>query len=404
MRENVGEPADMYAAHGILTTKLLCALADVHMALEADIARFLGTEKAIIYSQGFSTISSVIPAFSKRGDIIVADAGVNFAIQKGIQISRSTTMYYKHNDLDALEATLKSVVQKYKRKRPLTRRFIITEGVFENDGQITNLKRLVELKRKYKFRLILDEGLSFGTVGRTGRGLTEVFDVPATEVDMIVGSMANTLGAAGGFCAGSNEVVFHQRINGPAFVYSAALPALLAVSASVGINRLQRGGGGGSDDVLARLRENVSTLRGTLDGIESLYIPSAPESPLVHLQIRSRSDRHPNTSLEKFEAARQVVAPRDSNKSGALVDMSHDLAPEAQLQLLQAILDDCLEHGLFLILHRKLPSLKADVMERGVASRPSLRLAVTGGLTKKEMEKAAGIIRSAVLKVIGKRR
>lgn len=157
-----------------------CPAVDVHMALETDIARFLGTEKAIIYAQGFSTISSVIPAFSKRGDIIVADKGVNFAIQKGIQISRSTTKYYDHNNLDSLEATLKSVVAQYKRKRPLTRRFIITEGIFENDGQISNLKRLVELKRKYKFRLILDESLSVGTMGRNGRGLTELCDVPVS--------------------------------------------------------------------------------------------------------------------------------------------------------------------------------------------------------------------------------
>lgn len=59
---------------------------DVHMQLEADIARFIGVDKSIIYSQGFSTISSVIPAFSKRGDIIVADKGVNFSIQKGLQV------------------------------------------------------------------------------------------------------------------------------------------------------------------------------------------------------------------------------------------------------------------------------------------------------------------------------
>lgn len=157
----------------------VCAT-DVHMALENDIARFLGTEKAIIYAQGFSTISSVIPAFSKRGDIIVADKGVNFSIQKGMQISRSTVRYYDHNDMNSLEATLKSVVSQYKRKKPLTRRFIITEGLFENDGQIANLKKLIELKRKYKFRLILDESLSMGTLGRNGRGLTEVYDVPVS--------------------------------------------------------------------------------------------------------------------------------------------------------------------------------------------------------------------------------
>jgi serine palmitoyltransferase len=173
-------------------------LLDVHLDLEREIAEFLGTEASILYSQGFSTISSVIPAFCKRGDIIVADRSVNFAIQKGILISRSTVRWFDHNDLKSLEDTLISVEkERKKRKGPLTRRFIITEGIFERDGEMVDLPKLVgsfipiylvscslnfglqvELKLKYKYRLILDESISFGTMGRTGRGLTELYNVP----------------------------------------------------------------------------------------------------------------------------------------------------------------------------------------------------------------------------------
>jgi serine palmitoyltransferase len=114
------------------------------MELERDIADFLGTEATILYSQGFSTISSVIPAFCKRGDIVVADRGVNFAIQKGIQISRSTVRWYDHNDLKSLEEVLESVEkERKKRRQPLTRRFIITEGIFEKDGAMIDLPKLV---------------------------------------------------------------------------------------------------------------------------------------------------------------------------------------------------------------------------------------------------------------------
>ncbi|KAI5988412.1 serine palmitoyltransferase subunit I, partial [Pisolithus albus] len=184
---------------------------DVHLELERDIADFLGTESAILYSQGFITISSVIPAFCKRGDVIVADRAVNFAIQKGIQISRSTVRWYDHNDLKSLEDVLVSV-EKDRRKRgaPVTRRFIITEGIFERDGEIVDLPKLIELKHKYKYRLILDESISFGSVGRTGRGLTELYNVPASQVDMLIGSVANGLCSAGGFCAGSTIVTEHQ--------------------------------------------------------------------------------------------------------------------------------------------------------------------------------------------------
>lgn len=117
---------------------------DVHVRLEQDLASFLGTESAIIYSQGFSTASSVIPAFCKRGDIIVADRGVNFIIQKGLQISRSTVRWYDHNDLNSLESVLQAVDKEMKKKRtPLTRRFIVTEGIFENDGAMIDLPKLV---------------------------------------------------------------------------------------------------------------------------------------------------------------------------------------------------------------------------------------------------------------------
>lgn len=117
---------------------------DVHVQLEQDLASFLGTESAIIYSQGFSTVSSVIPAFCKRGDIIVADRGINFIIQKGLQISRSTVRWYDHNDLNSLENVLQAVDKEMKKKRnPLTRRFIVTEGIFENDGAMIDLPKLV---------------------------------------------------------------------------------------------------------------------------------------------------------------------------------------------------------------------------------------------------------------------
>ena len=116
----------------------------MHIQLEKDIADFLGTEASIIYSQAFATISSVIPAFCKRGDVIVADRGVNFAIQKGLQISRCTIRWYDHNDMESLEHVLESVEkERQKRKSPLTRRFIVTEGIFDHDGAMSDLPKLV---------------------------------------------------------------------------------------------------------------------------------------------------------------------------------------------------------------------------------------------------------------------
>ena len=102
-----------------------------------------------MYAQAFSTISSVIPAFSKRGDIIVADRAVNYAIRKGIQISRSTVRWYDHNDVEDMERVLDKVVRE-QRKKPLTRRFIVTEGLFENVGDMVDLPKIVRLSQGYQ--------------------------------------------------------------------------------------------------------------------------------------------------------------------------------------------------------------------------------------------------------------
>jgi serine palmitoyltransferase len=246
------------------------------MKTEVDIASYLGTEGCIVYAQAFSTISSVIPAFCKRGDVIVADEAVNFPIRKGLQISRSNIKWYKHGDMDDLERVMRRVAQEQSKKK-LTRRFVVTEGLFESIGDCVDLPKLIELKEKYKFRVILDETWSFGVLGRTGRGLTEAQNVDPSQVDMIVGSLAGPLCAGGGFCAGPKDVVEHQRIMAASFTFSAALPAMLAVTASETINMLQS-----NPDVMVQCRENIKTMRAQLDPRSDwVMCTSAAENPIM---------------------------------------------------------------------------------------------------------------------------
>lgn len=201
---SVRNPLFSHTHYGTSRADRKRARTDVHLELERDIAQFLRVPAAINYAQGFSAISSVIPAFCKRGDIVVADRGCNFAIQKGIQISRVSVKWYDHGDYESLERILEGIKKedkKYRRNPTASRRFIVTEGIFENDGSMVNLPKVVsrharvclviehgaddlvtqmELKHKYKYRLILDEGWSIGAVGKTGRGVTEVFDIPVS--------------------------------------------------------------------------------------------------------------------------------------------------------------------------------------------------------------------------------
>jgi serine palmitoyltransferase len=141
----------------------------------------------------------------------------------------------------------------------------------------------VELKLKYKFRLILDESWSYGVLGRTGRGVTEAQNVDAAEVDMIIGSLSGPLCAAGGFCAANEEVVEHQRISSASYTYSAALPALLATTASETITLLQE-----QPEILTALRDNIKAMRAQLDPRSDwVRAQSAMDNPMVLLTLKT---------------------------------------------------------------------------------------------------------------------
>lgn len=140
----------------------------------------------------------------------------------------------------------------------------------------------LELGRQYKFRLILDETWSFGVLGRTGRGITEHQNVDAAEVDMIVGSLAGPLCAGGGFCAGSDAIVEHQRISASAYTFSAALPAMLATTASEVLSMLQT-----SPEMLTTVRENIKTMWAQLDPRSDwIHCTSSAENPIMILVLK----------------------------------------------------------------------------------------------------------------------
>ena len=202
---------------------------DVHIKCEEEIAKFMGTQNAILYSYDVATPSSVIPAFAKSGDFILADEGVNLSIKTGLYLSKSNVVFYKHLDMGDLESKLKDELARATMMRtPLNRRFIVSEGLFQNFGDIAPLKKLVELKEQYKFRLVLDESMSVGTLGKTGRGLAEHAGVAVKDVDILCASMSNAVASVGGFCVGDYEIVKHQRLSGAAYCYSASLPPYIS--------------------------------------------------------------------------------------------------------------------------------------------------------------------------------
>lgn len=341
---------------------------DVHGRTEADIAAHIGMPACIVYSQSFITASSVIPSFCKRGDIIVADKGINYALRQGIQLSRSIVRWYEHNDMDDLEAVLERIIAD-SRGKPLTRRFIITEGLFENSGDIIDLPRLVEIKSKYKFRLLLDETWSYGVLGGSGRGVTEQQNVDPNQVDLLIGSLAGAIAAGGGFCAGSVEAVEHQRLSSAGFTYSASLPVFLATTASESAKVLQT-----QPSIIESLRQNINALRMHVSASKNEWMEctSAPESPIMFLSLKE-----------------QHV-------------LSRGLTENEQRALLQDVMDECFASGVLITRTRTMPLL-AGAKDQW-QPRPALKICVTNALTKKEMERAGKTISYAIAAVMKRKK
>jgi len=260
---------------------------DVHLNLEKRIKNFVGHDDAIIYSLGFATISSVISTFSGREDLLIVDKGVHFAIQTGVKLSRSEVKWFDHNDMDNLESILKEIKEEDRKgKRKLTRRWIITEGLFYNYGDILPLPKLMELKDKYCYRLIIDESYSIGILGKTGRGICEHFNVPPLSIDIITGNLASSTSSVGGFCLADKAIIYHQRLNASGYVYSASLPPLLTQSAITVFDILEE-----NPKLISDLASNTEFFYKGISSISGLAVTSATRSPVVHLRLANGGDR-----------------------------------------------------------------------------------------------------------------
>lgn len=271
---------------------------DVHLDLEKLIAKFYGCESGIIYSFDVATISSVIPAFCKRGDIVIYDQEVSFPVQQGINLTRSVAKPFPHNDMIELQKLLESVVRSDKKKEPQNRRFIVVEGLYGSSGHLCPLRNIVALAKRYKFRIIMDESLSLGTLGSTGRGACEHWDVNPHDVDIMTGSMSNSLASVGGYCVGSLRAIDHQRLSSTGYCFSASLPPFNASAVITAIDIMSKG-----SERTVKLRAALNAGRtGLIDEADKMNVDLASKglkilvhgesvSPIQHLRVEGLEDQ-----------------------------------------------------------------------------------------------------------------
>lgn len=304
---------------------------DTHLQLEESIAQFTRTDNAIMYSDGASTCSSTVAAFAKRGDVLVVDEGVYEPITTGVTLSRANVHWFKHNDVEDLERVLKELQatdRRLKRQPNAQRRFIVVEGLYKNIGSIAPLDKIVELKHKYHYRLMLDESFSFGTLGETGRGALEEYGKrPMHDAEIITIALENSLGSVGGVTVGNEEVVDHQRLSGAGYCFSASAPPFTASAAVASLKVMEE-----KPELIKQLQSNVRYMYQKLEErltTPKLIVTSDIRSPIVVLQLEHESI---------YEAAVMRGIMRECLKRGiAVVATGQDASSHSRTELAPCI-------------------------------------------------------------------
>ncbi|OQR94824.1 fatty-acid-CoA ligase [Achlya hypogyna] len=189
----------------------------INTELEAALCQHFDAEASILFVGGWVTNVTTIAALVGKGDLILCDILNHNSCVNGQRLSGATILAFPHNDVAAAERILKSVRHKYRRV------LIVIEGVYSMDGDVPDLPAFVALKKQHKAILFVDEAHSFGTMGKTGKGMCEYFDVPTADVDVRMGTMSKALGSVGGFILASQTVVQYLKYSAGGFVYSVGL-------------------------------------------------------------------------------------------------------------------------------------------------------------------------------------
>ncbi|XXQ36187.1 Aminotransferase class I/classII domain-containing protein [Plasmodiophora brassicae] len=277
-----------------------------HLLFEDEMAKFMGAEAAILYSDSLATVSSIVAAFSKAGDLIICDDGVRNDVLAGVSLSRSHVIFFKHNDMEDLERILENVAaaDRKRSRKSLNRRFIVVEGVYQNYGDICPIEVVVDLKKRYHYRIILDDSLGFGVLGTTGRGTCEMKGIPVQDIDIWCTRMDTAMASVGGVCCGSLQVVEHQRLGAAGYVFSASSPMFSCTAAVEALKVIDA-----EPERAERVRANGNLLRAELRSIEGVVVGGSTDSPLTHLRL-STSDAEEH-SLGLYRRVAQSLFDND---------------------------------------------------------------------------------------------
>ena len=209
----------------VSASRLVSGERPIHRELEQEIAKAYGVDDAIVFVSGHAANVTTIGHLFGPKDLILHDELIHNSVLQGIALSGAKRLPFAHNDWSALDAIL--LEQRHQFEQVL----VVLEGIYSMDGDYPNLPRFVELKRRHKVFLMVDEAHSFGVMGNTGLGIREHFALEGGDVDIWMGTLSKALAGCGGYIAGETALVEHLKFLAPGFLYSVGMsPPLAAAS------------------------------------------------------------------------------------------------------------------------------------------------------------------------------
>lgn len=268
---------DAVARYGTSTSgaRLLTGTLDIHRSMEAELARFKGTEDALTVSSGYLANVAAIYGLFGPSDRILIDELCHRSLLDACRMAGVQLQRFRHNDPQSVRDEL---------KKPTTanRTLIVSDGVFSMDGDICCLPDLVALKKEFGCFLLMDEAHATGVLGATGRGTDEHFGISTDDIDIWTGSLAKSIPASGGFVAVSQEVAIYLQHASSPYIFSAALAASSVAAISTGLAILKE-----EPERVARIKRNGDFLR---DGLRELgYDTGLSETAVVPVILKDEA-------------------------------------------------------------------------------------------------------------------
>lgn len=217
---------------GCSGSRFLNGTLDLHLELEAELAKFLGKDRVLTFGTGFQTNLGIISALVGMHDYVICDRENHASIYAGCELALGKMLRFKHNDMADLEACLKKVPEN-------CGALIVVDGVFSMGGDTANLPEIVRLAKKYGARTMVDDAHGLGVMGPGGRGTAFHYGLEK-DVDIFMSTFSKSLASLGGYVAASNKVIDYIQHSSRPFIFSASMPPANVAVALAALRHLEK--------------------------------------------------------------------------------------------------------------------------------------------------------------------